>query len=1264
MRQSNQVKRLSLVWLVGLLALLAHAAAPPAPVPPWQRQLRGPLAEQAAQLEARLMRSWEAGDFRAAAEAAGQLVRLREREQGRKHWQTENARWRLVAVERASRASPKDRDAFRVIPQQLEQVPGLFAQARYRPAQLLLEKALAIQSRVLGEEHPDTALGYNNLGYTLRAQGQYTPAQPLFDTASAIARKVLGEEHPDTAAIYNNLAMNLEAQGRYPEAHRWFDKALAIHRNVFGEEDPHTANSYNNLAHVLHALGQYPQAQSLNEKALTIRRRLLGEEHPDTALSCNNLAQNLQAQGQYAQAQRLYERALTILHGAIGEVHPNTARTYSNLASILQAQGQYPQGQRLYEKALTIHRKVLGEYHPDTAQGYNNLAVHLLHQGQFVQAEPLLHKALTIFRKVLGEEHPHTARSYSNLASNLQAQGRNALAQPLFEKTLAILRELLGEQHPLTAQAYSNLALNLQVQGEFVRAQPYHETALAIYCKLLGREHPVTALSYNNLACNLQAQGEFVRAGRDHATALAIRRKLLGEEHPDTAQSYHNLASNHDAQGDYIRAEVLHRKALAIRLGLLGEQHPDTAANYNNLATNLYRQGKYREAEQLATQAAENFSRTRLRITSSGLDRVSFTRQHTPFPLLAVLLARRDQPALAWQRFEQSLGQGIGDDFAVRLQRPLAERQRQAHLLGRLRYLDSQLQQLAAVRNPTATQQEQRQQLLAELLQKQNELAKLYNDLEAKYGAAAGRVLPLAELQKALPADAAFLAWLDLRDDEQRKDSEGEHWAILLKASGQPVQVRLVGSGLRGAWTKEDRQLPTQLQRALGSPGGKWQPLAERLRQQRLAPLEAHLKGIRHLIVLPSSLLDGVPIEVLAERRTVSYAPSAGLFYHLRQLPRPKSEGVLALADPALERPARPLPPLPASGLLVRFVGPNSLAGKAGVEPGDVLLKYGEHELRDLEQLRRLIKDLGREEEIELTLWRDGQTFVRPVPPGQLGVALDRQPARQALKQQREIDRLLERTRGEDHEWQPLPGSRLEAQALRRLLVPKQFTLLAGSDASEQKLDEMARRGQLQNYRYLHLATHGLPDRRNHLQSALILARDRLPDPVRQLQAGRLTAEKVLQDWNLDCDLVTLSACQSGLGKHESGEGFVGFAQAFLLAGSRSVVVSLWKVDDTATALLMDRFYQNLLGRREGMKGPLTKAEALAEAKSWLRTLSRAEALKRGAELVEGVERAPQARLDRPPEPPRPAAGVKDEAARPYEHPYYWAAFVLIGRHD
>jgi CHAT domain-containing protein len=134
----------------------------------------------------------------------------------------------------------------------------------------------------------------------------------------------------------------------------------------------------------------------------------------------------------------------------------------------------------------------------------------------------------------------------------------------------------------------------------------------------------------------------------------------------------------------------------------------------------------------------------------------------------------------------------------------------------------------------------------------------------------------------------------------------------------------------------------------------------------------------------------------------------------------------------------------------------------------------------------------------------------------------------------------------------------------------------------------------LKQYRYLHFATHGQANYDKAFDSFLVLSQDRLPKF--EGKEGEKAYRGVLDHCHLDADQVTLSSCESGLGRAAGGDGLLGFAQAFLVAGARSVCLSLWAVDDTATALLMDRFYRNLLGQRDGLTGPLPKAAALREA--------------------------------------------------------------------
>jgi hypothetical protein len=124
-----------------------------------------------------------------------------------------------------------------------------------------------------------------------------------------------------------------------------------------------------------------------------------------------------------------------------------------------------------------------------------------------------------------------------------------------------------------------------------------------------------------------------------------------------------------------------------------------------------------------------------------------------------------------------------------------------------------------------------------------DELAAFTPQLEKQYGPRAGQVFPRRQIQTALPADAALLGWLDIPGEARAADPSGEHWAILLRGGGDPVWVRLSGSGARGAWTDSDTQLPGQLRAALQQAGSDWQPLAQRLHRQRLQPLAPYLKG-------------------------------------------------------------------------------------------------------------------------------------------------------------------------------------------------------------------------------------------------------------------------------------------------------------------------------------------------------------------------------------------------------------------------------------
>lgn len=172
--------------------------------------------------------------------------------------------------------------------------------------------------------------------------------------------------------------------------------------------------------------------------------------------------------------------------------------------------------------------------------------------------------------------------------------------------------------------------------------------------------------------------------------------------------------------------------------------------------------------------------------------------------------------------------------------------------------------------------------------------------------------------------------------------------------------------------------------------------------------------------------------------------------------------------------------------------------------------------------------------------------------------------------------------------WQRLPGTRTEAEAILAL-VPESESISTFDFAANRAI---ATAPQLNQYKVIHFATHGLFNSINPELSGIVLSMiDQQGNPIN----GFLRLHDIF-NLNLSADLVVLSACQTGLGKQVRGEGLVGLTRGFMYAGTPRVLVSLWNVDDAATAELMTRFYRLLL------KEKLSPTQALRRAQLEIQT--------------------------------------------------------------
>ncbi|MBQ7694404.1 MAG: tetratricopeptide repeat protein [Lentisphaeria bacterium] len=369
----------------------------------------------------------------------------------------------------------------------------LYDSACYDKALKYLEKALEIRRQVLGENHPDTATCYNNIGSAWWSKGDCDKALEYYGKALKILRQVLGEKHPDTATCYNNIGSAWHGKGDYDKALIYYGKALEIRRQVLGEKHPNTAGSYNNIGAAWRGKGDCDKALKYLEKALEIRRQVLGENHPDTATCYNNIGETWLGKGDCDKALKHHEKALKILLQVLGENHPDTASCYNNIGGAWHGKGDCDKALEYFEKALEIRRQVLGENHPDIATCYDNIGVVWYGKGDCNKALEYHEKALEIRLQALGEKHLDTAKSYNNIGETWLGKGDCDKALKHHEKALKILLQVLGENHPDTATCYNNIGKVWYDKGDYDKALGYFEKALEIRRHIFGEDHPSVA---------------------------------------------------------------------------------------------------------------------------------------------------------------------------------------------------------------------------------------------------------------------------------------------------------------------------------------------------------------------------------------------------------------------------------------------------------------------------------------------------------------------------------------------------------------------------------------------------------------------------------------------------------------------------------------------------------------------------------------------------------------------------------------------------
>jgi CHAT domain-containing protein len=857
-------------------------------------------------------------------------------------------------------------------------------------------------------------------------------------------------------------------------------------------------------------------------------------------------------------------------------------------AARLEVKGRFEESRPLLERALRIAEGVRGPDDPYVIAVVRDLAGNALELRDTARAEMLYRRALAVLDRTRGAEDPDGASVRLGLAAINQRMGEAARAEAYLQQALATLEKTVGVEHPWYIRGLATLGTLRNAAADLEKAEEIDRHALAVMEKIGQRDTILYADLQENLGDVLRQKQDYSAADALFQRSLEIGERLRGPNSYHVGTTLQNLGIVARERKDYAMAEAYYRTALAIREGLVGPNHPDVAQILNNLA-NIYRAtGDVRRSLETHLRALQIWE-----ATAGPYERGTLLSAGN---IAKAYAAAGDIPnAIAFQgRADAILERQLGLNLAA----------------------GSERQKLAFARS---------------VAERTDRTISLHLN-QASDNADAGALAALVLLQrKGRVLDAMADTFAAVR--QRATDAQDRDLLDQLRTTTAGLARAALGSS---EWTRfGDRQrgikeLQAQKERLEAR-------LSDRSAEIRAQVQPVTLEAVQAAIPARTALLEFAvfrPFDPAAERNAEAYGPPHYAAYVIRPgvAPRGIDLGPAVRIDDAIDVLRQALRDPSRSDVQPRARDVDELVMRplrAWLGDVDRLLISPDGGL-NLIPFEALVDEewCYLIQHFVVTYLTSGRDLLRMQVPraegGRPVILADPvfgEPAAMAGGKP-SVDRASGRgiRRGaagggtlSSMYFAPLGATSQEARTIKALFP--EALLLTGREATKAMLERV------DAPRILHIASHAFflqsaareaaPEAMNPmLRSGLALAGANLAGDLQR--DGILTALEAsgLNLWGTK--LVTLSACDTGIGDVRTGEGVFGLRRAFTLAGAETVVTSLWPVSDYVTREAMVSYY---VGLRVG----LGRADALRKAKlAMLRRAGR-------------------------------------------EHPFYWASFIQSG---
>jgi CHAT domain-containing protein/Tfp pilus assembly protein PilF len=810
-------------------------------------------------------------------------------------------------------------------------------------------------------------------------------------------------------------------------------------------------------------------------------------------------------------------------------------------ATRLRRAGNNAEALPLAEKALTI-LKEFGEEDYGVSQLYFSIGNMQSDLGNYSQAEANYLKALKIKEKIFAKDELSTSAVLNNLGLLYADRGDYVKAESFFERALEMKKNLLEPDDPEIANVLNNLANLSKIKGDLQQAALLYQKSLKIREDALGEDHPKVAEVLNNIAGILpssQAEPVFNRA-------LAITEKVYGTDHPLVAQVLLNMAIFYGKTGNLVKAESLCQRAFSIYEKKFGSEHSDIFYSTNLLATLAKYKGDYAKSESLYLRAIAIKEKTQ-GVWHPDLGKVYATLANL------YLLKNEIEKAIAAQTKAIQI---IEYNLALNLNTG-SEREKYNYLITRT-IVESQTLSLHfqsapnsnAAANLAATTVLQRKGRVLDAMS--DSFAALHRRFNAED----------QKLFEKLNQTNAKLSGMILNPPKGSSQSEHRAQIISLEKEKESLENQI---SRRSAGFYENTK-PVTL-KALQNLIPQNAVLLEFAVYHPASPATLEFSSIEGKIAFGSPRYGVFIIQPNGEIKTKDLGEikpiDEGIDAWRQALRDPQSKDFQTLARTVDQQIMSPIRSLLGNKthLLISPDGNLNLIPFEALTDEKNRYLVENYSITYLTSGRDLLRMQTPRESKSQPVLVANPSFGEPDVPKTAGVAKS-----QSITAARNLG---------DTYFAPLIGTLQEGRSIQTIFPEAVF--LTDAKATETALK------QINAPKILHIATHGFfledNDPTTKIENPLFRSGLALAGANQRKAAdddGILTALEAsgLNLWGTK--LVVLSACDTGLGEVKNGEGVYGLRRALVLAGTESLLMSLWSVSDLATRDLMTDYYKNL----------------------------------------------------------------------------------------